>query len=321
MKYMRKAFTEREAGILFAQLLLGVYHVHSKKIVHRDIKSSNVFLCASGLVKLGDFGFSKTQENTIATGGTFLGTPFYLSPEMWLGKKNGRKADIWALGVVLYEMLSNRRPFLGDDTQSLRTAVISNTREPVGPNVSRDMCLLVNSLLEPDVLVRPKCLDVLATPIMQHYVELLAAVVARDQALPAAVRETILSSIQEVQRQVEEMKQRSIDDPSDCRYEGAVLKESGNGVWKERYLALTPTELTLSLPASRVSAPGADRSRSMPVSTIDFVCPSSESSAQDRFAFEVMFDTGYTLLLATRTLREREIWIGKILTAVDTSAA
>lgn len=74
---------EREAGTYFVQLLLALHHIHSHRMMHRDIKSANVFLTSIGIIKLGDFGFSQKYESTVSSesvAGTFLGTPYYLSP-------------------------------------------------------------------------------------------------------------------------------------------------------------------------------------------------------------------------------------------------
>lgn len=100
----------------FLQLLLALEFIHRKKILHRDIKSSNIFLRSNGTVKLGDFGISKVLENTNEAAVTVVGTPYYmrqedifeliLSPEVCENKPYTFKSDVWALGCVLYEMCS-----------------------------------------------------------------------------------------------------------------------------------------------------------------------------------------------------------------------
>jgi len=101
----------------FLQLLLALEFVHRKKILHRDIKSSNIFLRSNGTVKLGDFGISRVLENTNEAAMTVVGTPYYMrlefsvslndkfnSPEVCENKPYTFKSDVWALGCVLYEM-------------------------------------------------------------------------------------------------------------------------------------------------------------------------------------------------------------------------
>ena len=78
------------------------------KILHRDIKSANVFLNKNGLVKLGDLNVSKIVRSLCQTQ---TGTPYYASPEIWLDKPYDIKSDIWSLGCVIYEMITLRPPF------------------------------------------------------------------------------------------------------------------------------------------------------------------------------------------------------------------
>jgi NIMA (never in mitosis gene a)-related kinase len=98
----------------FCQLCLAVKHLHSKKVIHRDIKAQNVMLTHDDDVKLGDFGISKILENTGDFAHTSLGTPYYLSPEICSGQKYNFKTDIWMLGCVLYELCTLQKPFEGD---------------------------------------------------------------------------------------------------------------------------------------------------------------------------------------------------------------
>jgi NIMA (never in mitosis gene a)-related kinase len=92
---------------------MAIDYIHSNKILHRDIKSQNVFLTSNGTLKLGDFGISKVLQNTMDKAATMVGTPYYMSPEMYENKPYTHKSDIWALGCILYELCTLKRAFEG----------------------------------------------------------------------------------------------------------------------------------------------------------------------------------------------------------------
>ena len=85
--------------------------MHDRKLIHRDIKSSNIFLTSMNVVKLGDFGISSFLNHTFDFLKSFAGTYIYLSPEIINSQPYNYKTDIWSLGVVLYEMCSLHPPF------------------------------------------------------------------------------------------------------------------------------------------------------------------------------------------------------------------
>ncbi|MCL4159842.1 UNVERIFIED_CONTAM: hypothetical protein GTU68_035695, partial [Idotea baltica] len=86
----------------FIMLTMGIQALHSKSVLHRDLKAANIFLTSNKFVKIGDFGISKVLDSTSAK--TFVGTPYYLSPEVCSNKKYDFKSDLWSLGCILYEL-------------------------------------------------------------------------------------------------------------------------------------------------------------------------------------------------------------------------
>ena len=107
-----KYFNEKDIWRVFIQLVKWLKALHDLSILHRDIKSSNIFLFSDGTAKLGDLNVCKILSNNVL-GHTQAGTPSYAAPEVWLEKPYGLKSDIWSLGCVLYEIISLHCPIQG----------------------------------------------------------------------------------------------------------------------------------------------------------------------------------------------------------------
>jgi NIMA (never in mitosis gene a)-related kinase len=116
MKKKKSLFKEEVIWQWFLQLVCALKHIHDRKILHRDIKTANIFLHRPDprgfpVVKLGDFGISKALDQTSALAKSQVGTPYYMSPELCEAKPYSYKSDVWAVGVVLYELTTLKQPF------------------------------------------------------------------------------------------------------------------------------------------------------------------------------------------------------------------
>jgi tetratricopeptide (TPR) repeat protein/predicted Ser/Thr protein kinase len=136
------------------QIGKGLDAAHRKGVVHRDIKSENIMVNTDGVVKIMDFGLAKLKGVTKLTKeGTTVGTLQYMSPEQVLGKGVDRRSDIFSLGVVLFEMITGRLPFKGDDEAALINSILNETPEPLArykADVSEGLQRIVDKALAKD---------------------------------------------------------------------------------------------------------------------------------------------------------------------------
>lgn len=175
-------FDENQVLDWFTQVCLALKHVHDKKILHRDLKSQNLFLTKRGILKLGDFGIARVLSNTRSKAKTVVGTPYYLSPEIIRSESYNFKSDIWSLGVLLYEMAALQPPFNAQSLHQLAQRIIAGKYTPLPGNFSAATNQLVASMLQRDPNMRPTIHQVLRTPQIQGRIrQFLCGEVFKDE--------------------------------------------------------------------------------------------------------------------------------------------
>ena len=166
---LNKKFSEEQILDWFTQICLAVYHIQKKKILHRDIKPQNVFMTKSSMVKLGDFGISKNLNTTWEKAVTFIGTPYYISPEIVQNQPYSFKSDIWSLGVLLYELIALKYPFDASSLPKLMIKIMKGQYMKIkDKSFSPELKNLVYMILNVDPVKRPGIKEILEMPIMKN---------------------------------------------------------------------------------------------------------------------------------------------------------
>ncbi len=180
---------ESDIWRIFIQLVKGLKALHDLKILHRDMKSANVFLFSNGCAKLGDLNVSKVARRGL--GYTQTGTPYYASPEVWKDKPYDHKSDVWSLGCVLYEMITLRPPFRAKDMEGLFNKVCKGEINKIPEKFSDDLFQIVKYLLQVNSIQRPSCDQILQHPIILKRIEYFKSFGSEDDTEDKCLLKTI----------------------------------------------------------------------------------------------------------------------------------
>uniref|UniRef100_A0A182PIQ4 non-specific serine/threonine protein kinase n=1 Tax=Anopheles epiroticus TaxID=199890 RepID=A0A182PIQ4_9DIPT len=158
---------ERFVLIILEQLASALSYMHSQNILHRDLKTANVFLHGKGTVKVGDFGISKIMTSNVHAQ-TVLGTPYYFSPEMCEGKEYDEKSDVWALGCILGEMCCLKKAFTASNLSELVGKIMTAEYVPPPNSYSDALRHVLGLMFQIDPIARPS-----ASELLQYWIPLI----------------------------------------------------------------------------------------------------------------------------------------------------
>uniref|UniRef100_A0A182V9R1 non-specific serine/threonine protein kinase n=1 Tax=Anopheles merus TaxID=30066 RepID=A0A182V9R1_ANOME len=158
---------ERFVLNIFEQLASALSYMHSQNILHRDLKTANVFLHGKGTVKVGDFGISKIMNSNVHAQ-TVLGTPYYFSPEMCEGKEYDEKSDVWALGCIIGEMCCLKKAFTASNLSELVGKIMTAEYVPLPACYSDSLRHVLGLMFQIEPIARPS-----ASELLQYWIPLI----------------------------------------------------------------------------------------------------------------------------------------------------
>ncbi|XP_045394599.1 serine/threonine-protein kinase Nek11 isoform X5 [Lemur catta] len=165
-----KIFPENQIIEWFIQLLLGVDYMHERRILHRDLKSKNIFL-KSNLLKIGDFGVSRLLMGSCDLATTLTGTPHYMSPEALKHQGYDTKSDIWSLACILYEMCCMNHAFTGSSFLSIVLKIVEGDTPSLPERYPRELNAIMESMLNKSPSLRPSALEILKIPYIDEQLQ------------------------------------------------------------------------------------------------------------------------------------------------------
>ena len=178
---------------IFIQMVKGLKALHDLNIIHRDLKSSNIFLFADGTAKIGDLNVSKVINKGV--GFTQTGTPYYASPEVWKDQPYDIKSDIWSLGCVTFEMLTLRPPFRAENMDKLYNKVIKGEYGKISDRYSDDIKEIIKLLLKVNPKERPSCAQILNHELIKKRLEFFQAQTGFEDDLDTNDETVLLKTI------------------------------------------------------------------------------------------------------------------------------
>lgn len=207
----------------FVQITMALQYMHERHVLHRDLKTQNIFLTKSNIIKVGDLGIARVLESASDMASTLIGTPYYMSPELFTNKPYNHKSDVWALGCCVYEMCTLRHAFNAKDMSSLVYKILKGKFPPLPSNYSPDLCSIVHSMLEQDPQKRPSAQRLLRHNYIKKQIALFLEGTKNRQKKKTGSKERIPSA---KSRETQSQSSKSDSGNSGSGLEGSIATAS-----------------------------------------------------------------------------------------------
>ncbi|XP_022077592.2 serine/threonine-protein kinase Nek4 isoform X1 [Acanthochromis polyacanthus] len=161
---------ERQVVEWFVQIAMALQYLHERNILHRDLKTQNIFLTKTNIIKVGDLGIARVLENQNDMASTLIGTPYYMSPELFSNKPYNYKSDVWALGCCVYEMSTLKHAFNAKDMNSLVYRIVEGKLPQMPSRYDPQLGDLIKSMLCKRPEERPDVKFILRQPYIKRQI-------------------------------------------------------------------------------------------------------------------------------------------------------
>ncbi|XP_028432344.1 serine/threonine-protein kinase Nek4 [Perca flavescens] len=161
---------ERQVVEWFVQIAMALQYLHERNILHRDLKTQNIFLTKTNIIKVGDLGIARVLENQNDMASTLIGTPYYMSPELFSNKPYNHKSDVWALGCCVYEMSTLKHAFNAKDMNSLVYRIVEGKLPQMPSRYDPQLGELIRSMLCKRPEDRPDVKLILRQPYIKQQI-------------------------------------------------------------------------------------------------------------------------------------------------------
>ncbi|XP_054585772.1 serine/threonine-protein kinase Nek4 isoform X2 [Eptesicus fuscus] len=233
----------------FVQIAMALQYLHEKHILHRDLKTQNVFLTRTNIIKVGDLGIARVLENHCDMASTLIGTPYYMSPELFSNKPYNYKSDVWALGCCAYEMATLKHAFNAKDMNSLVYRIIEGKLPPMPKDYSPELAELIRTMLSKRPEERPSVRSILRQPYIKRqiyfFLEATKAKTSKNNIKNGDSKSKPVSSV--VSGKAESNHEVVPPQPQPSEGSKTYVMDEDKGLSQEKHIVIDPLNTPASL--------------------------------------------------------------------------